>query len=79
MKVEHPDHPCLTPAELESLDHLRALINRAVSDGVVTKAEMDGIKAALRTEHWVSSQELDLVQELIWSKVQSGDLSLDWQ
>lgn len=78
MQVERPnDHP-ISPDELKNLDKLKAIIERATADGKLTEAEMEIVKAAIREDGRVSPQELELVQELIYNKLQSGELSMSW-
>lgn len=79
MKVEHPGSLPLSQQELQNLEILKGAIERAVADGVLTEAEMDRIKAQVWADHKVPPEKLDLVQEMIWRKVQTGELSLDWQ
>ncbi|WLT38236.1 hypothetical protein NON20_22535 [Synechocystis sp. B12] len=45
VKVERPNSQQLSGEETQELDYLRALIEQAVADGVVTKEEESNIKA----------------------------------
>jgi uncharacterized membrane protein YebE (DUF533 family) len=77
MQVERPnDQP--TPDELKDLDKLRAIIEHAVADGKLSDSEYQTIKRAVWEDHKVSPQELDIVQQLIWDKIQSGELEMTW-
>lgn len=78
MKIERPNAPPLTRSDLAHLDTLRAMVERAIADGVVTQAERSQIDAVIWADGQATPQELDLVQELIWTKVQAGDLILEW-
>ncbi|HEY9658812.1 MAG TPA: hypothetical protein V6C65_10200 [Allocoleopsis sp.] len=78
MKMERFNAPPLSFEELQDLDKLKRLIEQAVADGKVTKAEMESIKAAIAADGKVSFEELELCQNLIWSKVQNGELEVSW-
>lgn len=78
MKIERPNASPLTRSDLAHLDILRAMVEHAIADGVVTEAERSQIDAVIWADGQATPQELDLVQELIWAKVQAGDLLLEW-
>lgn len=78
MKLNRPDVAPLSKAELESLDTLKSLVEGAIADGVLTKAETENIRTLIWADGKVSPEELDIVQDLIWSKIQSGDLVIEW-
>jgi uncharacterized membrane protein YebE (DUF533 family) len=67
-----------SPAELQDLEKLRAIIKRAVADGKLTKQEMESIQAAMRADGKVTFEELELCRELIHEKIQNGELEYDW-
>ena len=78
MKVERPDSQQLSAEETQELDYLRALIEQAVADGVVTKEEESNIKAlALHSKprYELLSQELAMYRELITNKINAGLLA----
>jgi hypothetical protein len=39
---------------------------------------MESIKSFIRADGKVTPEELNLCQELIWSKIDSGELEYDW-
>lgn len=78
MKVLRCNNKALSPAELQDLEKLQALIERAVADGKLTKYEMESIQAAIRADGKISFEELELCRQLIWEKIQSGELEYDW-
>lgn len=78
MQVNHPGELPLSPDELKDLDKLKVLIERATADGKLTEAELETVKAAIRADGKISFQELDLVQQLIYDKIQSGELEMSW-
>jgi uncharacterized membrane protein YebE (DUF533 family) len=78
VKVERPDSQQLSAEETQELDYLRALIEQAVADGVVTKEEESNIKAlALHSKprYELLSQELAMYRELITNKINAGLLA----
>lgn len=80
MKVDRPNAQELTPAETKELDRLRALIETAIDDGVVTKDEAEAIRATAlghKPSYELLSQELAMYRELVTSKVQAGLLSAE--
>lgn len=78
MEIERPNAAPLTKADLAHLDTLRTIVQKAVADGVVTNDERDYIARVIWADGEATPEELDLVQDLIWSKMQSGDLTLEW-
>ncbi|MDB9311542.1 hypothetical protein PN462_00405 [Spirulina sp. CS-785/01] len=51
------------------ISKIRALVERAISDGQLTRDERDDIQAAIYSDHKVSPEECELwrqVQEKIW-------------
>lgn len=78
MEISHPHQRELTVEEQQELDKLRAIIERASADGVITKAERDRISAAMRVDGKVTLEELTLVRTLIHEKVANGELVYDY-
>lgn len=78
MKFSRCNNKIPSPVELQDLEKLKALIERAVADGKVTKYEMESIQAAMRADGKISFEELELCRELIWEKIKNGELEYDW-
>ncbi|MEB3289870.1 MAG: hypothetical protein VKI82_08140 [Leptolyngbya sp.] len=78
MKIERPNAAPLTKADLNHLETLRTIVENVVADGLVTNDERAYIDRVIWADGEATPQELNLVQDLIWSKVQSGDLVLEW-
>ncbi|MGK7931458.1 MAG: hypothetical protein AB4041_08485 [Microcystaceae cyanobacterium] len=78
MEVSRPNSKPSSPEELKDLETLRSLIEKAIADGLLSKDEMESIKTAIDADGKVTPQELNLCQELIWSKIDSGELEYDW-
>ena len=78
MKFLRCNNQAPSPAEVQDLEKLQALIERAIADGKLTKHEMESIQAAMRADGKISFEELELCRQLIWEKIQSGELEYDW-
>lgn len=78
MKFSRSSTDTPSPAELQDLEKLRVLIERAIADGKVSKHEMDSIKVAMNADGKVTFEELELCRTLIWEKIQQGELEYDW-
>jgi len=78
MKLDRPQGSSLTQAELDNLDILKALVEGAISDGVLTKAESENIRSMVWADGKISPEELHIIQNLIWNKIQTGELTIEW-
>lgn len=78
MKVERPNAKPLSPEELKHLEKLKALIEGAIADGRLSAEEMDSINRAINADGKVTCEELDLCRELIWNKIEKGELEHSW-
>lgn len=78
MKVSRPQDREPTPQELQELEKLKAIIERATEDGKLTGVEFERIKDAIRADKKVSVEELQLVRKLIYDKIDSGELEKVW-
>lgn len=78
MEIERPNAAPLTKADLAHLETLRSVVEHAVADGLITSEEREDIARVIWADGEATPQELDLVQDLVWSKLQSGDLMVDW-
>lgn len=75
MKIEHPSAQALTAADIEHLNILKQMIENAVSDGILTPYELEKINSAIHADGQATPAELELVQQLICSKMQRGELA----
>ena len=78
MEISTPKDREPTPEELKELEKLKAIIEGAISDGKLTGAEFDRIKAAIAADQKVSYEEIQLVRQLIYDKIDSGELERVW-
>ena len=78
MKFSRSSTEIPSPAELQDLEKLRVLIERAIADGKVSKQEMECIKVAMNADGKVTFEELELCRTLIWEKIHQGELEYDW-
>jgi uncharacterized membrane protein YebE (DUF533 family) len=78
MKFSRTSTNAPSPAELQDLEKLKAIIESAIADGKISKQEMELIRAAMNADKKVSFEELELCRTLIWEKIQAGELEYDW-
>lgn len=78
MEISTPKDREPTPEEIKELEKLKAIIESAIADGKLTGSEFDRIKAAIRADKKVSYEEIRLVQELIYDKIDRGELEKVW-
>ncbi len=80
MKVEHPNAPELSSEDLKELDRLKGIIERAISDGILSYSEYNTIKQTTLENHPSSEllyQELQLYRQLVTEKVKQGVLFVE--
>jgi uncharacterized membrane protein YebE (DUF533 family) len=78
MEISRPNQAELTAEEQQELEKLRAIIEQASVDGVITQGERERITLAMRSDGKVTLEELELVRTLITEKVSKGELVLDY-
>ena len=71
MKIERPNAAPLTKADLSHLETLRSIVENVVADGLITNDERAYIDQVIWADGEATPQELNLVQDLIWSTVYS--------
>lgn len=77
MKVEHPNAGELSSDDLQELERLKGIIEKAIADGVLSSAEYQNIKRAALEKNpspELLYQELQLFRELVTTKVKEGVL-----
>jgi hypothetical protein len=78
MKMERPNPQPLSPEELQDLEKLRTLLEQAIADGYVTADELNAARARMSADGKVLFEEIELLQQLVWDKVQSGEIEYSW-
>ncbi|CCH92028.1 conserved hypothetical protein [Microcystis aeruginosa PCC 9432] len=78
MEISRPNQAELTAEEHQELEKLRAIIEQASADGVITQGEKERITLAMKADGKVTLEELELVRTLISEKVSKGELVLDY-
>ncbi len=68
----------LNPEDLQELEKLQAVIERAIADGKLFPEEMEAIKTQIFADGKVTSQELALCRELITKKLNQSELIQEW-
>ncbi|MBF2075122.1 MAG: hypothetical protein IGS50_15375 [Synechococcales cyanobacterium C42_A2020_086] len=76
MDIQHPNSAPASAGELKNLAKLKAAVEKAVADGVLTQDEEQRIKAIAWEDGKITPEELHIVQTLIWDKLQQGELEL---
>ena len=79
MEISIPKGQEPTPEELQELEKLKVIIEKAIEDGKLTGAEFERIKAAIRVDKKVTVEEVELVRTLIYDKIESGELQRVWE
>lgn len=67
----------LTPEEQQELENLKQVVEKAISDGVLTQEERNEITAAMKADGKVTFEELEMVRQLVCDKVASGELKAE--
>jgi hypothetical protein len=78
MEVSRPNTPEPSPEDLENLDKLKAVIERAIADGKLTQSEVKQIRTAAWANGKITPQELELVRTLVKEKLRNGELEWIW-
>lgn len=68
-------HP---PADQEDLDRLRGVLERSVVNGRITLDQFLQVLLRITADGKMSVEALALFQELIWSRIDRGELEYDW-
>jgi uncharacterized membrane protein YebE (DUF533 family) len=66
-----------TPEELQDLEKLKVLIEKAIADGKLSQQEMTAIKSQAWADGKVTPEELELYTDSILEKIRSGEL--EWE
>jgi glucose-6-phosphate dehydrogenase assembly protein OpcA len=78
MHVERPTANNPTPEEVQELEALKARIERAIADGILTHDEFDSLKATIFNHGTPSAdqlyRELTLYRTLVTEKINQGEL-----
>jgi hypothetical protein len=80
MEISRPNAKELTPEEKQELAKLKAMIERAVADAVLTAQEIEDLRNVTRRHTETMSQdllyeELELYRTLVTEKVRKGELA----
>lgn len=80
MKIERLNAQSPTPQDLQDLEHLKAHIEQAIADGIVTPEEVRNLRETIARQGHASAEllyrELELYRTLVTEKARSGDLEL---
>lgn len=78
MQQNRPNAKSLTPEEIAHLEKIKAFVERALSNGKLSLAEMESIKALMWADGRITYEELRVVHETV--ELITGDSipELDW-
>lgn len=78
MKIERPNAKDPTPEEVRELEKLKAMLERAIADGVITHQEFQALVAEVFAHGKPSAdllyRALELYRKMVTEKVQRGEL-----
>jgi hypothetical protein len=80
MEISRPNAKELTPEEKQELAKLKAMIERAVADAILTAQEIEDLRSVTQRHTETMSQELlyeelELYRTLVTEKVRKGELA----
>ncbi|NEQ97088.1 MAG: hypothetical protein F6K30_10245 [Cyanothece sp. SIO2G6] len=80
MEFERSSAKALTPAEIQHLETLKAVVETALKDGVLDEGEIAHIKSIIWADDKVTYEELRTVHEIIQSFMGDDMVPpLDWR
>jgi hypothetical protein len=81
MKIEHPNARAITPEENQELEYLRIKIERAIEDGIITRIELESIKAIMfaNSTHNAAqiNRQVTLYRHLVSDKINTDELIIE--
>lgn len=78
MDVSQPNMKEPSPEELRDLEKLKALIERAIADGKISKSELDAMKTQAWSDGKITPEELELYSSLVLDKIRTGELQWEF-
>ena len=79
MEIERSNAKVLTPEEIQHLEKLKAVVETALTDGVLNEDEIAHIKSIIWADGKVIYEELRIVHETIQSLMGDEFPTLDWR
>jgi hypothetical protein len=77
MDVARPNTQSPTPEELHDLQKLTVVLEKAIADGVISQNELKTFKTHAWADGKVTPEELQLLRDMVLSKITSGELQWD--
>ncbi len=77
MEISYPNRKELTEEEKQQLEHFRSVVERAISDGVLTTEEAHEITGVIQKDRKVTPEEMEIVRTLIREQVNLGKLVIE--
>lgn len=79
MQQERPNAKSLTPEEIAHLEKLKAFVERALTDGKLSAAEMESINSLMWADGKISYEELRVVYETVEFITGDRTPEFDWR
>ena len=80
MEIKRYNARSLTAEEIQKIQEFKLILQRAIADGVITQAEISNIENlifSVKEDQELTYEELELVEELVYSKVREGKIIID--
>lgn len=78
MEVEHFSTEELSPEEIKQLEELKRIIEAAISDGRLTRSELEHIKNIAFANKKILPEGIKLYSKLVLDKIDRGELEYGW-
>jgi len=78
MKIERSNQQELTPEEQTHLAKLRKLVEEALADGKVSKAELQSVRALIHVDQKVTVEELNTINDTVRAVLGDAYVEYDW-
>lgn len=78
MKIERSNQQELTPEEQAHLDKLRKMVEDALTDGKISGAEIQSIRALIHADKKVTVEELNTINDTVREVLGGAEMEYDW-
>lgn len=79
MEIDRPNAKALTPEEIQHLEKLRTVVQKALGDGNLSTDEIEHIKLLIWSDGKVSYEELRIVHETIAEVMGDITPTMEWR
>jgi hypothetical protein len=78
MEIEHFLTEELSPEDIKQLEELKRIIEAAVSDGKLSRYELEHIESIAFAHKKILPEGLQLYSKLVLEKIEQGELEYEW-